>query len=327
MRRCRVEAAPAFPMNFSSTRFSVRSVVVAVGWFASMFAALPAGAQPLNPLVREGVTEKISEHVHVIPDASVPMVPNVGIIVGTRGTLVVDTGLGARNGRTVAREAAKLSRGPELYLGTTHFHPEHDLGAAAFPATTKLLRSADQQKDIAEFGLQLAKTFSGRSPFAADLLKDAEFRVADISFEREHTVDLGGVRVRVLAMGANHTRGDTVFFVEPDGVLFSGDIVMRPQPSFASPYSTVRHWLASLDALEKLAPKRIVPSHGPMGDTVLIADYRAYLTTVQTRAAALKKAGRTVDETVQAVTTELEGKHPDRGRLAGAIRAAYNEAP
>ena len=25
-------------------------------------------------------------------------------------------------------------------------------------------------------------------------------------------------------------------------------------PAFASPYSTVRHWLASLDALEKLSP-------------------------------------------------------------------------
>src|SRR6185436_912207 len=145
-------------------------------------------------------------------------------------------------------------------LATTHFHPEHDLGAMAFPPHTKMLRSTDQQKDIAEFGLQLAKTFSGRSPFIADLLKDAEFRKADVIFETEKTIDLGGVRVRLMAMGANHTRGDTVFFVEPDGVLFSGDIVMRPLPSFASPYSTIRHWQMSLDVLEKLAPKRIVPS-------------------------------------------------------------------
>src|SRR5215212_4800698 len=148
-----------------------------------------------------------------------------------------------------------------------------------------MLRSTDQQKDIAEFGLQLAKTFSGRSPFIADLLKDAEFRKADIVFEREHSLDLGGVRVRLIAMGANHTRGDTAFLVEPDAVLFSGDIVMRPQPSFASPSSTVRHWLTSLDALEQLEPKRIVPSHCPMGDTSLIAGYRTYLTNVQSRAA------------------------------------------
>jgi glyoxylase-like metal-dependent hydrolase (beta-lactamase superfamily II) len=101
------------------------------------------------------------------------------------------------------------------------------LGAGAFPPETKLLRSVDQQKDIAEFGLQLAEAFSRRSPFIADLLKGAEFRPATLSFEREYTVDLGGVTVRLIAMGANHTRGDTAFLVEPDNILFSGDVVMR----------------------------------------------------------------------------------------------------
>jgi len=294
--------------------------------FAAVSVLSPLSAQPVNPIVREGVTEKISAHVHVIPDASVSLVPNVGIVVGTRGVFVVDTGLGVRNGQAVMREVEKVKAGAELYLGTTHFHPEHDLGALGFPAHTKMLRSEDQQKDIAEFGLQMARAFSGRSPFIAELLKDAEFRKADLVFARDHVIDLGGVRVRAIAMGANHTRGDTAFLVEPDGVLFSGDVVMKPQPSFASPYSTIQHWLGSLDAFDKLAPKKIVPSHGPIGDTTLIAGYRAYFTTIQARAAELKKAGKTIDETVQTATTELQDKHADRNRLAGAIRAAYNEA-
>jgi glyoxylase-like metal-dependent hydrolase (beta-lactamase superfamily II) len=234
--------------------------------------------------------------------------------------------MGVRNGQTVVREMEKVKRGAELYLVTTHFHPEHDLGAMAFPPGTKLLRSADQVKDIEEFGLQMAKAFSARSPFNADLLKDAEFRKADTVFERETTVDLGGVRVRVIAMGANHTRGDTAIFVEPDGILFSGDIAMKPQPAFASPYSTVKHWLASLDTLDQLKPKRIVPSHGPMGDATFIADYRTYFTTIQTRTAELKKQGKTVDEAAQTVATEMS-KYPDRGRLTGAVKAAFAEAP
>ena len=299
-------------------------LLVAIAAFA--FAS-SVRAQPVNPVVREGVTEKISAHVHVIPDGSVSLVPNIGIIVGSRATFVIDTGLGVRNAEPVLREVGKVSQNAELYLGTTHVHPEHDLGAMGFPAHTRMLRSTDQQKDIEEFGLQLAKTFSGRSPFIAELLKGAEFRKADIVYEREHTIDLGGVRVRLMAMGANHTRGDTAFFIEPDGILFAGDIAMRPQPSFASPYSTVSHWLASLDALEKLRPLRIVPSHGPMGDTGLITGYRTYLKSVQGRAAALKREGRSVDETVETLTTQMSGQHPDKARLAGAIRAAYKEAP
>jgi glyoxylase-like metal-dependent hydrolase (beta-lactamase superfamily II) len=300
----------------------VTSRLVALCAFAS-----PLVAQPVNPVVREGVTEKISAHVHVIPDASVSLVPNVGIIVGTKGTFVVDTGLGVKNGQAVMREVDKVKAGTELYLGTTHFHPEHDLGALAFPAHTKMLRSSDQLKDIAEFGLQMARTFSGRSPFVADLLKDAEFRKADITFERDHVIDLGDVRVRVMAMGANHTRGDTAFFVEPDGVLFSGDVVMKPLPSFASPYSTIAHWHESLNAFAKLAPKKIVPSHGPVGEgSALIGAYRDYFQAVHARAAALKKEGKTIDDTVRIVTDELAAKYGDRGRLGGAIRAAYNEA-
>ena len=33
-----------------------------------------------------------------------------------------------------------------------------------------------------------------------------------------------------MAMGGNHTRGDTAFFVDPDRVLFSGDVVMTALP-------------------------------------------------------------------------------------------------
>jgi hypothetical protein len=71
-----------------------------------------------------------------------------------------------------------------------------------------------------------------------------------------------------------------------------------------------------------------VPSHGPTGDeTTFISGYRAYLTEVRDRTAAEKRAGRTVDQAVEAVTAALVGRFPDRARLAGAIKAAYAEAP
>jgi glyoxylase-like metal-dependent hydrolase (beta-lactamase superfamily II) len=293
---------------------------------ASSFAQRGAGAPAAPPLVRENATEKISEHVYVIPDFNVGQVPNVGIIVGTRGTLVVDTGLGARNGQTIVGEMQKVSKTPDLYLATTHFHPEHDLGAGGFPAHTKMIRSQDQQKEIAADGAATKTRFMGFSPLHAELLETAEYRKADISFDKEHLLDLGGVRVRIMAMGYNHTRGDTVFFVEPDGVLFSGDVVMPVLPNVGN--STFAQWLASMDLFDRLQPKRIVPSHGAIGDAAMVTTYRTFLQTVQRRAGELKKQGRTADETVATVSAELAGKFPNGGaRLTGSIRAAYNQAP
>jgi len=287
---------------------------------------LAAQAPRPDPLVKEGVTEKISEHVHVIPDGSVPLVPNIGIIVGSRATMVVDTGLGARNGQAVLRETQKVSRNADLYVATTHIHPEHDLGAMAFPPSAKMIRSRDQEMEIADTGLEVAQRFAGMSATNAELLKGAEYRRANITFDKEQVVDLGGVRVRVMAMGTNHTRGDTGFFVEPDGVLFSGDVVMVGLPAFSSPASSVAHWLESLDRFARLQPKRIVPSHGPLGDATLIANYRTFLTTVSGRAAVLKKEGRSLDETVTLLQSELQDRY-DRQRMTSAIRAAYNGAP
>jgi len=290
---------------------------------ATLVAQAPNPLTPVPPLVRDDDTQKISEHVYVIPDHSVPLVPNVGIIVGDRGKLVIDTGLGPRNGKTVYNEAQKINDSGELWLATTHIHPEHDLGASAFPSDTKMIRSDAEEKEIRDTGLATANLFASRSPIAAELLKGARFRQANITFSDQYTVDLGGVRVRMIAMGLNHTAGDTAFFVEPDGILFSGDVVMMGLPNVATPTASLRHWLASLDALEKLHPKRIVPSHGPMGDVSMIGAYREYFQTILARTQAFKAQGKNVEETAEAVAMELAGKY-DRNRVIQAVRVAYN---
>jgi glyoxylase-like metal-dependent hydrolase (beta-lactamase superfamily II) len=302
---------------------------ITISALALVAPAPPLVAQtPPAPIVKVEGLRQISAHVHIIPDNSVPMVPNVGYIVGDRAALVIDTGLGPPNGAAVYEVAKKLAGTKALYLVTTHVHPEHDLGAQAFPATTTLIRSADQVKDIAEFGLQLAKVFAGRSPIHAELLKDADFRKADITFERDYDLDLGGVQVKLTAMGANHTVGDTIIWIESERVLFTGDLAMRAQPAFASPHSNLQRWLANLDRLEALKPAIIVPSHGPTVDgTGFITGYRAYLTEVRERTAAEKRAGRSVDQAVETVTAAFDSRFPDKARLAGAIKAAYAEAP
>src|SRR5499427_10183045 len=95
---------------------------------AFLFAVVSLFQQPPQaplPLIRENATVKVSPHVFVIPDGNVGAVPNVGIIVGTRATLVIDTGLGPRNGQTVLREVGKVSKNADIYIVATHFHSEH----------------------------------------------------------------------------------------------------------------------------------------------------------------------------------------------------------
>lgn len=300
---------------------------------ALSIASLLVAAQqpPADPLIVPSAIAKVSDHVYVISDRNVGLVPNVGIIVGSHATLVVDTGLGPRNGETVLRATSGVSKNAELYVVSTHFHPEHALGESAFPASATIIRARAQQQDIDEFGLALAKTFASRSPVAADLLKDARFRKADVIFDREHTLDLGGVRVRMLSLGPTHTRGDTIIWVEGDRILFAGDVVMnRTFVAFASPYSSVKAWLADFDQLEPLRPVKVVPSHGPVGDASLIAEQRTMMNAIQARARQLMCQGQSADETAQTVQAELQAKNPDwaaPARVGLIARSAFAEAP
>ncbi|MGB7219252.1 MAG: MBL fold metallo-hydrolase [Vicinamibacterales bacterium] len=310
-------------------RRNAAHVLVACSLAASIAAAQQRGPVA-DPLVKEGVTVKLGDHTYAIPDGNVGLVPNVGIVVGTRATLVIDPGLGRRNGEAVLREVAKVSRNAEIYIASTHFHAEHTTGYLAFPASAKYVNSTTQEAEFAAGGPQQIQAFSGRSPATAEILKDAVGRKADITFDREYTLDLGGVRVRFLVVGPTHTRGDTGFFVVEDGVLFSGDVVMNNSFLAANQASSMKAWLAAFDAFEAMRPRTIVPAHGAVGAGSIIAANREFMTAVQARARALKAQGQTIDAVAMAVQTGIQAQYPDWPRangLAAAARSAFNEAP
>jgi glyoxylase-like metal-dependent hydrolase (beta-lactamase superfamily II) len=168
----------------------------------ALAALVIAPAQNPEQGIPENSVTQVSEHVYAIVGW-----PNVGIVVGNRATLVIDTGMGARNGAIVAREAEKLTKTPNLYLTTTHFHPEHAMGMQSFPARTILIRPTVQQEEMEKHGSEFIELFRNRSPQFKELLQDVKLRPPDILFDRELKLDLGGVTARLMWFGPGHTRG------------------------------------------------------------------------------------------------------------------------
>lgn len=282
------------------------------------------------PLVQENKTIKVSEHVYVIPDGRVNLVPNIGIIVGSRATLIVDAGMGPRNGQTVLRELAKVNKNTDLYFTTTHFHPEHMTGVQAFPANTIVIRPEAQQEEVDRKQPEFIHNFSQRTPEMKALLQDVKPRPPDILFDHETKLDLGGLTVRLVWLGPAHTRGDNNIFVEEDGVLFTGDVVInRFFPIFPDADASGKNWLTILDQLDEFHPRTIVPGHGEVGDASLISKERTYLKAVQSRVAELKAQGKSPEETEQALSAEFRAKYPDwenPGWIADAAKRFYIEA-
>ncbi len=279
-------------------------------------------AQMHDPMLGE-TTTKVSDHVWAIMGF-----PNVAIVVGTQATLVVDTGLGPKNGATIARVAAKLAPGnSRLFLTTTHFHPEHAGGEPGFPPSTILIRDAMQQEDMEKHGQEMLDMFSSRSGQIKDLLAGVKLRSPDVTFPDEATVDLGGVTVRLLWFGPAHTKGDELIFVEPDRTLVSGDVVQNKVIPNIVGGGTPATWLAVLDKVAALNPTYVLPDHSAPGDGSLVAGERALIVEIRTRALALKQQGVSVDDAGKQISAELKTKHPDweNTNASGFVKSVYAE--
>jgi glyoxylase-like metal-dependent hydrolase (beta-lactamase superfamily II) len=288
-------------------------------------AASSAFAQMSQPMVSEN-TIRISDHVWTIIGF-----PNIAIVVGSHATLVVDTGLGPKNGATAARVAAKLApNNSKLFLTTTHFHPEHAAGEPGFPPDTILIRNAVQQQEMEKHGQEMIDMFSQRTPQNKELLAGVVLRPPDVIFDQEARVDLGGVTARLLWFGGAHTKGDELTFVEPDRTLISGDVVQNKTiPNIFGDGGTPASWLAVLDKVAALNAAHILPDHSAPGDGSLVAAEIELISGIRTRALALKRQGVSPDDAGKQVSADLKTQHPDwpNTNAAGFVQSVYAEVP
>jgi glyoxylase-like metal-dependent hydrolase (beta-lactamase superfamily II) len=280
-----------------------------------------AFAQMAQPMVSENTTQ-ISDHVWAIMGF-----PNIAIVVGGGATLVVDTGMGPKNGATAARVAAKLApNNHKLFLTTTHFHPEHAAGEPGFPASTILIRNTLQQQEMEKHGQEMLDMFSKGSAQNKELLAGVVLRQPDVMFDQEARIDLGGVTARLIWFGEAHTQGDELTFVEPDRTLISGDVVQnRTIPMIFGDGGTPSTWLAVVDKIAGLNAAHVLPDHSAPGDGSLVAAERNLISEIRTRALALKLQGMSADEAGKEVSAALKTLHPDwpNTNAAGFVKSVY----
>jgi glyoxylase-like metal-dependent hydrolase (beta-lactamase superfamily II) len=296
------------------------------------FLAAAAFGQFPSPTLTDTST-KVSEHVYMTPGF-----PNVVYVVGNDATLVVDTGLGNKNGALAARIAKRLSKGPKLFLTTTHYHPEHAAGIDGFPPETILVRPTVQQQELEREGDQTMTFFRNSPQFAPSLEGLGPLRAPDMTFDNEATLTLGGgVSVRLMFLGAGHTASDELILVDPDRTLVTGDIVQnKVVPSVASSGGSFTSWLTVLDKLVRLQPHVVVPTHSKVGDASLITAEAAFIRDMQTRAAALKRSGVSAADAAARLTDVFKANYPDWAAntdwpnvnsMTGFVNRLYSEIP
>ena len=267
------------------------------------------------PIVH-GRPVEVASGVFVVPDGRVPLVPNIGVIVGDRAALVVDSGLGPRNGAIAYQIAHELAGDRPILLTLTHFHPEHGFGAQAFADATILYNRSQHEefRQKAEGYLTQFREFGGA---IARELEGVEFVDPRIVYEGNADLDLGGRRVHLRTWGAAHSRGDQVIFLPDERILFTGDLVENrfyPIFPYVPPYDVDvdgDNWIRVIEALHDLDPAIVVPGHGELGGADLLATTDEALKLLRSETKRLTGEGRSEDETIAILGPELQARYPD----------------
>lgn len=267
--------------------------------------------------VVNGTPQEVAPGVYVVPDGRVPLVPNVGIVLGDDAALVVDTAMGPRNGARIHELARGLAGDRRLLLTITHFHPEHGYGAQEFGDATIVVNRAqvDEFHDKAAAYLEMFRTFG---PAVAEQLEGVELVEPDEVYDGDvHELDLGGRRVELRTWGLAHTRGDQVVWLPEERVLFTGDLVEERCfaifPYFPPEDADVdgERWLAVLERLEELGPAIVVPGHGGVGGVEVVRSAHEYITQLRDEAHRLRAEGVPVDAAAEQLDASFRGLHPD----------------
>ncbi|MFE9611507.1 MBL fold metallo-hydrolase [Streptomyces sp. NPDC006012] len=285
--------------------------------------------------VVSGEPVEVSEGVFVIPDQRVELVPNVGIVVGEKAALVIDTGIGPRNGAHVLEQARRLAGDRRLYLTVTHFHPEHGFGAQAFKGAATIVYNRGQRDELHRKGSAYLDMFKGLGPHIAAELEGAELVDPDLTYDGQADIDLGGHTAVLRTVGPAHTASDQAVLI--DGrVLFGGDLFetrIFPITPYFPPYDADvdgGRWITVLDELAALNPEIVVPGHGEVTDVSLIRDVRDYLAHVREEAGRLRAAGASADEAAEAIDKDARARWNTWERpewISFAARTFYEAGP
>lgn len=191
--------------------------------------------------------------------------PNSGVIIGDDACMVIDTTATPTMARDLIARIREVTDKPIKYVVLSHYHAVRVLGASAYFAegATEIIASQGTWDLIVERGEADMKSEIERFP---RLFAGAEsipgLTWPTMVFERELTLHLGKLEVKLTHLGPGHTRGDTVAWIPSQKICFSGDLVEYNAGVYTGD-AHLEEWPSTLAKLSAMGFEKLVPGRGP----------------------------------------------------------------
>ena len=139
-----------------------------------------------------------------------------------------------------------------------------------------------------------------------------------------HELDLDGMEVHLHYVGPAHQEGDLIVHVPAEDVVFAGDILFRDCTP-AGWLGTNTRWLKALDRIIELAPKTIVPGHGPVCGLEGVHELKAYFEHIMAESRACFDKGDSSLEAAKQMDLGPSASWNCPARIYLNVERAYRE--
>jgi glyoxylase-like metal-dependent hydrolase (beta-lactamase superfamily II) len=190
--------------------------------------------------------------------------PNSGVIIGDDACMVIDTTATPAMAQDLIKRIREVTDKPIKYVVLSHYHAVRVLGASAYFAegASEIIASRGTYDLIVERGAQDMQSEIERFPRLFNAVETIPgLTWPTMVFERELTLHLGTLEVKLMHLGAGHTKGDTIAWIPAQKICFSGDLVEYNAGVYTGD-AQLEEWPATLDALAALKPEKLVPGRG-----------------------------------------------------------------
>ena len=174
---------------------------------------------------------------------------------------------------------------PVRYLIYSHDHADHISGGEVFADTAIVVAHENAKTQIIGEGRPTA--------------------VPDVTFRDGMTIELGGKSVELAYVGKNHSDNSIVMTFPEERTLFAVDFIPVRTLAFRDfGDAYIPEWIDSLKAVEAMDFDILAPGHGSLGTPEDVTAFRGYMEDLRAEVLASLRAGRTLEETQQAVTLD-----------------------
>ncbi|KAH7007500.1 beta-lactamase-like protein [Ilyonectria destructans] len=208
------------------------------------------------------------------------------LVIGSKAAIIIDLPLAVPQAVALADWVANTTDKPLVAAFATHFHPDHYLSGAAFlarfPAANFYANSKAVSliKNDAEERIKVWKAILGDDAIVDNAAIPIPYDFTFFTLPGDESSP-----IHLLSPLVGDTIDETLFWIPSISTLIAGDAVYSSTlhlwlADLLSPALT-EAWLSTLDFIEQLRPKKIVPGHslvlGNFGPTVDLEYSRRYI--------------------------------------------------